>query len=85
MALKKVSWILSIVLLTPLVGVAGIVDDVRGALEEQKISAAETALHAYRSRQGVTPEYVEALLPVTSGRYAGVCRGAFVDGSFVLG
>lgn len=61
MALKKVSWILSIVLLTPLVGVAGIVDDVRGALEEQKISAAETALHAYRSRQGVTPEYVEAL------------------------
>jgi thiol-disulfide isomerase/thioredoxin len=40
---------------------AGITDDVREALARNNFSAAEAELQSYRSRQGVTPEYVEAL------------------------
>jgi len=39
---------------------AGIVDDVRIALMQNNFSAAESALNAYRSQQGVTAEYLEA-------------------------
>lgn len=39
---------------------AGIVDDVRLALAQNNFSAAESALNSYRSRQGVTSEYLEA-------------------------
>jgi thiol-disulfide isomerase/thioredoxin len=39
---------------------AGIVEDVRVALAQGNFSSADSDLHAYRSRNGVTPEYVEA-------------------------
>src|SRR5579863_3892606 len=39
---------------------AGIVDDVRIALDQNNFSAAEAALNSYRGRQGVNPEYLEA-------------------------
>jgi thiol-disulfide isomerase/thioredoxin len=39
---------------------AGIVEDVRMALAQSNFSAADADLQAYRSRNGVTPEYVEA-------------------------
>jgi thiol-disulfide isomerase/thioredoxin len=39
---------------------AGIVEDVRVALAQGNFSAADSDLHAYRSRNGVTPEYIEA-------------------------
>ncbi len=39
---------------------AGIVDDVRLALAQKNFSAAESALSSYRSRQGVTADYLEA-------------------------
>ena len=39
---------------------AGIVEDVRTALAQNSFSAAEAYLNSYRTRNGVTPEYVEA-------------------------
>jgi thiol-disulfide isomerase/thioredoxin len=39
---------------------AGVVDDVRTALDQNNFSAAEATLNSYRSSQGVTPEYLEA-------------------------
>jgi thiol-disulfide isomerase/thioredoxin len=39
---------------------AGIVEDVRTALDQNNFSAAEAALNAYRGQQGVNPEYLEA-------------------------
>jgi thiol-disulfide isomerase/thioredoxin len=39
---------------------AGIVDDVRIALDQNNFSAAEAALNSYRGQQGVNAEYVEA-------------------------
>ena len=39
---------------------AGIVDDVRIALDQNNFSAAEAALNSYRGQQGVSPEYLEA-------------------------
>ncbi len=39
---------------------AGIVDDVRTALDQNNFSAAEATLNSYRGSQGVTPEYLEA-------------------------
>jgi thiol-disulfide isomerase/thioredoxin len=39
---------------------AGVVDDVRIALDQNNFSAAEAALNAYRGQQGVNPEYLEA-------------------------
>jgi thiol-disulfide isomerase/thioredoxin len=39
---------------------AGVVDDVRTALDQNNFSAAEAALNSYRGSQGVTPEYLEA-------------------------
>jgi thiol-disulfide isomerase/thioredoxin len=43
------------------VSFAGITDDVREALVRNNAAAAEAELQAYRSRQGVTPDYLEAL------------------------
>ena len=40
---------------------AGITDDVRGKLEQNNFSAADAELQTYRTQQGVTPDYVEAL------------------------
>ena len=39
---------------------AGIVEDVRTALAQDNFSAADSTLSSYRSRNGVTPEYIEA-------------------------
>jgi thiol-disulfide isomerase/thioredoxin len=39
---------------------AGIVEDVRTALAQNSFSTAEADLNSYRSRQGITPEYIEA-------------------------
>jgi thiol-disulfide isomerase/thioredoxin len=39
---------------------AGIVEDVRAALAQNNFSAADSYLTSYRSRNGVTPEYLEA-------------------------
>jgi len=39
---------------------AGIVEDVRTALAQSNFGAADSELNAYRNRNGVTPEYVEA-------------------------
>jgi thiol-disulfide isomerase/thioredoxin len=47
---------------------AGIVDDVRTALDQNNVSAAEAALNVYRGQQGVSPEYLEAYSWL--GRYA---------------
>jgi thiol-disulfide isomerase/thioredoxin len=40
---------------------AGISDDVHEALARGNVSAAEAALKSYRTQQGVTPDYVEAV------------------------
>jgi thiol-disulfide isomerase/thioredoxin len=40
---------------------AGIVEDIRTALAQKNFSAADASLQAYHARQGVTPEYLEAL------------------------
>ena len=39
---------------------AGIVEDVRSALDRNNFSVADSYLKSYRARNGVTPEYVEA-------------------------
>ena len=39
---------------------AGIVEDVRTALAQNNFSAADAYLNSYRSKNGVTPEYIEA-------------------------
>ena len=53
--------LLAVVLALSTVSFAGITDDVREALAQNNASAAESELQSYRTRQGVTPEYVEAL------------------------
>jgi thiol-disulfide isomerase/thioredoxin len=40
---------------------AGVTDEVRSQLARNDIAAAEAALQDYRTRQGVTPDYLEAL------------------------
>lgn len=47
-----------VALVTP--AAAGIVEDVRGALAQNAFSAAEADLNSYRTKTGVTPEYIEA-------------------------
>jgi hypothetical protein len=39
---------------------AGIVEDVRGALNDNSFVAAQMFLKTYKTKNGVTPEYVEA-------------------------
>jgi thiol-disulfide isomerase/thioredoxin len=39
---------------------AGIVEDVRMALAQGSVSAADSELNSYRAKNGVTPEYIEA-------------------------
>jgi thiol-disulfide isomerase/thioredoxin len=53
--------LLAILLFLSTVSFAGITDDVREALARNNASAAEAELQAYRSLQGVTPDYLEAL------------------------
>jgi thiol-disulfide isomerase/thioredoxin len=56
-----VTRLLAILLFLSTVSFAGITDDVREALARNSAAAAEAELQAYRSRQGVTPDYLEAL------------------------
>ena len=67
--LKRISltWVL---ILLSIPAVSGVIEDVRGALAQNNFQAAEAQLHAYRSRQGVTPEYIEALSWMARGSLA---------------
>jgi thiol-disulfide isomerase/thioredoxin len=53
--------LLTICLLASTLSFAGVTDDVRTQLERNNFTGAETALQNYRSQQGVTPDYLEAL------------------------
>lgn len=53
--------LIAILLLLSTTAFAGITDDVRDALSRNSFGSAETELQTYRSRQGVTPDYAEAL------------------------
>src|SRR5713226_6785820 len=53
--------LLAILLILSTVSFAGITDDVREALAQNNVSAAAAELQSYRGRQGVTPDYLEAL------------------------
>jgi thiol-disulfide isomerase/thioredoxin len=48
----------------------GIVEEVRGALAQNQVAAADTALRSYREQNGVTPEYLEALSWMARGSLA---------------
>ncbi|HWX94392.1 MAG TPA: TlpA disulfide reductase family protein [Terriglobales bacterium] len=52
---------MSFVLLVDLCAFAGIVDDVRVALAQNRFTAAESELNSYKAERGLTPEYLEAL------------------------
>ena len=56
-----VARLLAALLLFSTVLFAGITEDVREALARNNASAAEAELQQYRARQGVTPDYLEAL------------------------
>jgi thiol-disulfide isomerase/thioredoxin len=56
-----VARLLAVLLALSAASLAGITDDVRKALSRNNVSAAEAELQSYRGRQGVTPDYVEAL------------------------
>lgn len=53
--------LLATLLLLSSLSFAGIVEDVRTALSQNSFTAADAELQTYRARQGVTPEYLEAL------------------------
>ncbi len=53
--------LLAVLLVLSTASFAGISDDVRQALARNNFSAAQTELQNSRARQGVTPDYVEAL------------------------
>jgi len=60
--------LLAAALLTaPAAASAGLVDDVRAQVGQNSYAAAESELRTYRSRHGVTPEYLEALSWVARG------------------
>jgi thiol-disulfide isomerase/thioredoxin len=52
---------LGALLLLSTVSFAGLTDDVRNQLAHNDFASADAELQSYRSRQGVTPDYVEAL------------------------
>jgi thiol-disulfide isomerase/thioredoxin len=56
-----ISRLLAICLLASTVSFASVTDDVRNELESNNLNAAEATLQNYRSHQGVTPDYLEAL------------------------
>jgi thiol-disulfide isomerase/thioredoxin len=53
---------------------AGVVEDVRGALAQNNLPAAQAELNSYRAQNGVTPEYVEA--------YSWLARAALSNGDY---
>jgi thiol-disulfide isomerase/thioredoxin len=48
----------------------GLIDDVRGQLAQNSFSAAESELRTYKTQQGATPEYLEALSWMARGAAA---------------
>jgi thiol-disulfide isomerase/thioredoxin len=50
----------ALVLILSLSAFAGIIEDVRGALAQNNFTAAEAELKVYKTKLGVTPEYLEA-------------------------
>ena len=62
----------SLIAIASLAAHAGIIDDVRVQVGQSNFSAAESELREYRTRHGVTPEYVEA--------YSWVARAAVEPG-----
>ncbi len=53
--------VFALCLLASSLSFAGVTDDVRDQLEANNSTAAEATLQTYRSHQGVTPDYLEAL------------------------
>lgn len=53
--------LLAVLLVFSTLSFAGIADDVREALYRNNVPAAESELQSYRAKQGVTPDYLEAL------------------------
>lgn len=53
--------LLAVCLLASSLSFASIADDVRNQLSRNDFTAAEATLQGYRNRQGITPDYVEAL------------------------
>src|SRR5712692_8681237 len=53
--------LLAVCLLASTLSFAGIADDVRNQLAHNDFPAAEAGLQNYRNRQGITPDYLEAL------------------------
>jgi thiol-disulfide isomerase/thioredoxin len=51
----------AVILLASTLAFAGVTDDVRDRLARHDFAAAEAQLQSYRARQGVTPDYLEAL------------------------
>jgi thiol-disulfide isomerase/thioredoxin len=68
------SWIALILLVLTAAASADVVSDVRGAVAQNNLSAAESVLSAYRTQRGVTPEYAEA--------YSWLARGALNQHQF---
>ena len=56
---------------TALTAQTDLVGDVRAQLQQNSFSAAESELGSYKSRHGVTPEYLEALSWMARGAAAG--------------
>jgi cytochrome c biogenesis protein CcmG/thiol:disulfide interchange protein DsbE len=65
--------LLAVTVLTALAW-AGVVENVRFALDQNNFSAAESELNSYRIQRGVTPEYVEA--------YSWMARAALDAGQY---
>lgn len=66
---KASAGVAQLLILVSLAG-AGIVEDVRVQVGQNSYSAAESELRDYRSRHGVTPEYLEALSWMARGAAA---------------
>jgi thiol-disulfide isomerase/thioredoxin len=62
--------LVGVVLSVPLFAQGDLVGDVRTQLARNSFSGAESELRAYKSRQGVTPEYLEALSWMARGAAA---------------
>ncbi len=68
----KSAWLMAAVLLgvMALTAQANLIEDVRTQLSRNAVSSAEAELSSYKSRQGVTPEYLEALSWMARGAAA---------------
>lgn len=65
---------LAVLLLLTTLASAGVVEDVRGALAQGRLASAEAELTAYRGRNGITAEYIDA--------ESWMARAAFLSGNY---